>query len=162
VNHVRVDEEQSTTMLRGIHLGLLQPGVDAAKTIYLTNTGAAGDRVLDISIQSRCPSSETPVAAEPPEPESPVVALKDVSEALKTIIVPTVEAITSDFSVMYQYSSRATLGFSDLRTYDHDYWDDSVGGEALVTNKMGFKGPWGIKVESISLVKKVIARPSFF
>ncbi|KAK0486236.1 Foie gras liver health family 1-domain-containing protein [Armillaria novae-zelandiae] len=46
-------EVDDAGLIKGISFGVLVPGVSSIKTLNLSNTGGAGDRMLDISIQSR-------------------------------------------------------------------------------------------------------------
>ena len=52
VNSTVLENERSTSLLKGISFGALQPGANKVKTLYLSSTGLAGDRVLDISVHS--------------------------------------------------------------------------------------------------------------
>ncbi|KAF7315077.1 hypothetical protein MIND_00021900 [Mycena indigotica] len=140
-NWIALDDERSSSLIKGISFGVLQPGVSAVKTLYLISTGGAGDRMLDISIQS------VAVAATPTE--NP-----DMTETLQTLVIPTSEAIKADFNVVYKRTRGKSAGPGDLRTYDHDFWDDASGGEATVTARLSCPGPWGLKVVSMTLVRQ--------
>nr|GAT57844.1 glutathione transferase omega-1 [Mycena chlorophos] len=143
-NWIQLDEERSSSLVKGINLGALKPGVSVVKTLHLISTGGAGDRVLDISIQSAA------VVDEPPEnPE-----LQDLTELLQTVVVPTNEAIKAEFGVVYKRARGPGTGVADLRTYGHDYWDDADGGEATVTTRMSCSGPWGVEVVNMVLVRQ--------
>jgi hypothetical protein len=58
------------------------------KTLYLKNTGGVGDRVLDISIQSRSPVAQ------------------DTSEVLRTLFVPTIAPMKVEYGVKYLHARR--------------------------------------------------------
>ena len=137
MNIIRVDDEHSQSLIRHVALGTITPGATTHKTLYLKNTGGAGDRVLDISIQSRSPIAQ------------------DTSEVLRTLSVPTVAPINIEYGVKYLYAHRPLPGLTQLHTYENDYWDDGEGGDALVTARMACRGPWGISVETARLVRKV-------
>jgi len=137
VNIIRVDDEHSQSLIKHITLGTITPGATTLKTLYLKNTGGAGDRVLDISIQSRSPIPQ------------------DTSEVLRTLSVPTVAPINVEYGVKYLYARRPLPGLTQLHTYENDYWDDGDGGDALVRARMACSGPWGISVETARLVRKV-------
>jgi len=137
VNNIRVDDEHSQNLIKGINVGTIAPGATTLKTLYLTSTGGVGDRVLDISIQSR-----SPVA-------------RDTSEVLRTLSVPTVAPMSVEYGVKYMHTPRSLPGVTDLHTYEGDYWDDGEGGEAHVKARMTCMGPWGLSVETVRLARKV-------
>ena len=137
VNVIRVEDELSQSLIKGITLGTIMPGETVLKTLYLKNTGGVGDRVLDISIQSRSPVAQ------------------DTSEVLRTLSVPTVAPIKVEYGVKYVHARGPLPGLTDLHTYETDYWDDGEGGEALVSARMACMGPWGVSVETVRLVRKV-------
>jgi hypothetical protein len=142
VNVIRVDDEQSQSLIKGVTLGTIMPGETALKTLYLKNTGGVGDRVLDISIQSRSPVAQ------------------DTSEVLHTLSVPTVAPMKVEYGVKYLHARGPLPGLTDLHTYESDYWDDGEGGEALISAGMACMGPWGVSVETVRLVRKVsLLRP---
>ncbi|KAJ7209783.1 Gryzun, putative trafficking through golgi-domain-containing protein [Mycena pura] len=143
-NVIALDGERSSSLIKGVSLGLLKPGVSIVKTLYLVSSGGAGDRMVDISIRS------TAVVDVPPEsPE-----LQDMTETLQTLVVPTSEAIKVNFNVVYRWPLAARAGTADLRTYEHDFWDDSDGGQAVITAQMECVGPWSLEVESVKLVRQ--------
>jgi hypothetical protein len=137
VNVIRVDDEHSQNLIKGIAIGSIAPGATTLKTLYLTSTGGVGDRVLDISIQSRSPVS------------------RDTSEVLRTLSVPTVASMSVAYGVKYLHAPRPLPGLTDMHTYESDYWDDSEGGEALINARMTCTGPWGLSVETVRLSRKV-------
>ncbi len=142
MNVIRVDDEHSQSLIKGIILGTIMPGETSLKTLYLKNTGGVGDRVLDISIQSRSPVAQ------------------DTSEVLRTLSVPTVAPMKVEYGVKYVHARGPLPGLSDLHTYESDYWDDGEGGEALISARMACMGPWGVSVETVRLVRKVsLLRP---
>src|ERR1700691_4065044 len=92
-NHIAFDDQRSAVLIKGVSFGVVPPGVDVLKTLYLVNTGAAGDRILDISIQSRTMPKPSPSGSTPISPDSQSYP-SDTSEALQTLTVPTVNPIT--------------------------------------------------------------------
>jgi hypothetical protein len=110
------------------------------------NTGAAGNRMVDISVQSRPTSSEE---------TDDSLEFQDVTETLQTLIVPAVDSIEIDQTVTYSHSPSEWPGLADLRTFDADFWDDRFGGEALITSKIACVGPSGVEIESIRLEREV-------
>ncbi|KAJ7030012.1 Gryzun, putative trafficking through golgi-domain-containing protein [Mycena alexandri] len=143
-NAIVLDDERSSSLIKGVDFGVLQPGVSVVKTLHLISSGAAGERMVDVSIQSTAVGGH--------QPENP--ELQDMTETLQTLVVPTSEAIKVNFGVVYKRALAARAGVADLRTYDHDFWDDSDGGEAIVTAQMECAGPWGLEVASVKLHRK--------
>ncbi|KAJ7716532.1 Gryzun, putative trafficking through golgi-domain-containing protein [Mycena metata] len=143
-NAIVLDDERSSSLIKGVNFGVLQPGVSVVKTLHLISTGAAGERMVDVSIQSTAVGGH--------QHENP--ELQDMTETLQTLVVPTSEAIKVNFGVVYKRALTARAGVADLRTYDHDFWDDSDGGEAIVTAQMECAGPWGLEVASVKLLRK--------
>jgi hypothetical protein len=142
VNVIRVDDEHSQSLIKGVTLGTVKPGETVLKTLYLKNSGGAGDRVLDISVQSRSPVAQ------------------DTSEVLRTLSVPTVAPMKIEYDVKYVHARGPLPGLTELHTYESNYWDDGEGGEALVKARMACMGPWGVSVETVRLVRKVsLLRP---
>lgn len=118
--------------------------------MYLGCSGAVGDRVVDISVQSRTSSSAEPTT--PVTPQSPSVTI-DAGETLRTLVVPTVDPITVTHHVSYRQSTKPATGLGSLDAFESDYWEDA--GEAYVTTTMACVGPSGVYVESIKLLREV-------
>ena len=57
-----MDDQRSTSLIKGVACGTLAPGVGILKKLFLTNHGGDGERVIDISVQSeaRAQSSAAP------------------------------------------------------------------------------------------------------
>ena len=160
MNDIRIDEERSSGLIKGVDLGAISPGVTVLKILYLTNTGASGDRILDISIQSRTFTTANK-AASPISPPSPSLDHSDTSESLQTLVIPTVNAMKMAFDVTYTRASRSPAGLVDLRSYEDEYWDDTDGGEAQVEARWECVGPWSLSVEKVRLVRKVRIQSQF-
>ncbi|KAF9460741.1 Gryzun, putative trafficking through golgi-domain-containing protein [Collybia nuda] len=141
-NIIMLDEKQSSGFIKGVSFGSLAPGVKVLKTLYLLNAGAVGDRMVDLSIQSKS-AHEFGTAQDPGTP--------DMTETLRTLIVPTVNPIKITHNVMYTRPSSERLGLADLRTYDADFWDNGSVNEALVETTIECAGPSGLFIESITL-----------
>ena len=154
MNDIRIDEERSSGLIKGVDLGAISPGVTVLKILHLTNTGASGDRILDISIQSRT-FTKADKAASPISPSSPSIDHSDTSESLQTLVIPTVNAMKMAFDVKYTRAHRSSAGLIDLKSYEDEYWDDSDGGEAQVEARWECVGPWSLSVEKVRLVRKV-------
>ncbi|RDX49266.1 hypothetical protein OH76DRAFT_1483227 [Lentinus brumalis] len=172
VNYIAMDDQRSTSLIKGIACGALSPGVSVLKKLYLTNAGAPGDRVVDISVQSqsRTPASASPaptspapvsptsptspVPAEPTSPSAPPTV--DRTETLRTISVSAIAPLTIAHSAVYKRSTRALLGLSDLRTYERAKRprDEADAVEAEVTSTLTVAAPAGIVIESVVLQRK--------
>lgn len=150
VNRIILDDEVSTSLIRGVKFGVLEPGAETVKTLCLFNTGTVGDRTLDISIRSQ---STAQLPSSPRTPDSAVP--HDTNETLQTLVIPTTQAIKIASSVTYQRSLRPQAGLVDLRTYGNDLWDDKVYGEATITSTFRCTSSCGLRLESIQLENQV-------
>jgi trafficking protein particle complex subunit 11 len=125
---------------------VLASGARVLKTLYLVNTGATGNRMVDISVQSRSTGSE--------ETEDGLET-QDISDTLRTLIVPTVDPIEITHVVTYSRSLNEWPGVADLRTFDTDFWEGRCGSEALIKSKIMCVGPSEIEIESIRMEAEV-------
>jgi len=130
-----MDDEKSSSLLKGIFCGSLAPGDNLVKTLLLSSRGSLGDRILDISIQSR--------------------AHEDVSELLQTVTVPTIHPFECSFDIEYRKTNTRMTALSDLRSFEGDFWDDADGGEAVVTATMRCIGPSRVEVERVVFEEEV-------
>jgi hypothetical protein len=150
VNHIAIDEEQSSGLIKGVHLGILEAGATVTKLIDLTSTGGAGDRSLDLSFQSISPSDLPSSDALSPSSETRLG-----TELLRTLIVPTVSPFKIEQKVSYKRATKSSRGTLDLSTFDGDFWDDLDGGEAVITTSLSCVGPWTVVIDACRLVRKV-------
>lgn len=152
MNRIIVDDEESTSLIRGVKFGLLEPGAEASKTLYLLNTGAVGDRTLDVSIRSQPPTypSLSPI---PQTADS--TGLHNVNETLQTLVIRTTRAIKIASNVAYQRSLQSHPGLADLRTYGNDFGEDRVSGEATITSIFRCAARCGLKLEGIRFESQV-------
>jgi len=150
VNRITLDDDESTSLIRGVKFGVLESGAETVKTLYLFNTGAVGDRTLDVSIRSQS------VAHLPSSPKTPNSATPhDTNETLQTLVIPAIQAIKIASNVAYQRSLRPQAGLVDLRTYGNDLWEDGVSGEATITSTFRCTSSCGLRLESIQLENQV-------
>lgn len=154
VNYIRYGEEQSSSLIKGIPFGVLASGASITKILHLGTSGAAGDRVIDISVQSRSTASR-PLASDSASPQSPHPTHTDTGETLQTLVVSTTEPITFASQVAYKRSPNPQAGLAHLATYEDDFWDDGDGGEAHVVTTVSCVGPTGIIIESAKLIRQV-------
>ncbi|THH08405.1 hypothetical protein EW145_g2735, partial [Phellinidium pouzarii] len=101
------EEQQSAGLIKGISFGTVYPGTTACKTLRLMSTGSAGERVLDVSVQSRTlglASSETSFSATVPMD-------MDMSEVLETLVIPVIAPFTVTHATTYaRRTSAGALG----------------------------------------------------
>ncbi|KAG1830148.1 Gryzun, putative trafficking through golgi-domain-containing protein [Suillus variegatus] len=153
--YIVFDDQRSSGLIKGIRLGTIAPGVSATKTLYLVGSGAPGDRMLDISIQSTSVQPEsTSEGDDDAEPRSSSSlsehATIDSCEKLQTILW------RSQYDVAYRRSKGAMPALADLSTVEDDFWDDSYGGVAVVTTRIECLAPCGLVVESLKLHRQVL------
>ena len=147
VNRITLEGEESTSLIRGVRFGVLEPCVEITKTLYLLNTGAVGDRTLDVSIRSQS-ATQFPSSPDSGGPH-------DTHETLQTLVIPTAQVMKITSNVTYRRSLRPQTGLMDLRTYGNDLWEDRVSGEATITSTFQCVGSCGLRLEYIRLESKV-------
>ncbi|KIJ65975.1 hypothetical protein HYDPIDRAFT_110092 [Hydnomerulius pinastri MD-312] len=155
VQHIIFNKEKSSGLIKGIQIGTVAPGVSVVKTLVLLSSGAAGDRTIDISVQS----SSEPKDQSVPQTSDPnaASASHDTSEILQTLLIPTVSAFSVTQDLEYLRALHPPAALADLSVYyEKDFWDDSVGGEAIITTKVECSAPWGLEIESMELRRQVI------
>ncbi|KAF5386217.1 hypothetical protein D9615_002311 [Tricholomella constricta] len=135
-NTIILGDERSTNFIKGVPFGVLAPGISAVKTLYLVNTGAPGDRVVDISVQSRSTEAE----ADSAEPEC-----QDLTETLRTLVIPTVDPIKVSQTISYTRGLAEWPGLADLNTFDGNIWNYSRTSEALVRTTFESAGPSAVQ-----------------
>ncbi|KAF9443796.1 hypothetical protein P691DRAFT_763944 [Macrolepiota fuliginosa MF-IS2] len=140
VNCVTVDDERSSSLIKGMHCGVAKPGAAVVKMLYLLSSSVAGDRVLDISVQTTSPGTID---------EDQGHGANDVTETLNTMIVPTLESFRVVQDVSYQHNLKCWAGLADLASYDEDYEDDGRSTEAMVVTGICVAGPWSVHVERV-------------
>lgn len=134
-------------------MGTLAPGVTIIKTLHLFNTGPPGDRIIDISVQSRRTSSEA----------NQLDDQEDISETLRTLTVPTVDSFEITQAIDYVQDSGTWPELADLKAYDSDdLWDQWRAGEALVKTMVESVGPSTLMVERVTMEREVRAYPLIF
>ncbi|KAF9560978.1 hypothetical protein CPC08DRAFT_817945 [Agrocybe pediades] len=163
VNHIMVDDERSTSLIKDIHLGVLAPGVSAIKTVHLFNTGAGGDRMIDVSVQTRTKTSqdndeEGDSEDEDDDDEHDVDKTKDAAhdmmEHLKLLTVPTVSPLKVMYDVSYRRDASAWPELADLETFEESFWDTRQGGEALLRATLLCEGPSSLSIQNVKLERQ--------
>lgn len=123
----------------------------------LHNTGASGDRIIDISVQcehSGYNASEGAVAANDADtPASPRLPT-ETSESLHTLVIPTVPALDVESLATYRRPTQRTAspatGLMDLTPYDLSTCDRHA--EAVIRTTIVSPGPWDIVVEAFAFL----------
>lgn len=137
--------------------GVLHPGVTACKTLRLSSAGAAGERMLDISVQSR--SVTSPECVESPSSPASPVSPAETGEILQTLVIPTVTPFNVTHDVSYRRQVGSLPHVSDLSTYDPAYWDNGIGGCAGISTVIEcteYPGATSLTIEKIELSIEVI------
>ncbi|TFK44945.1 Gryzun, putative trafficking through golgi-domain-containing protein [Crucibulum laeve] len=145
INSIRIGEERSSGLIKDVDFGVLASGATVVKTLHLINTGAPGDRLIDISVRSRSVSVSENVDEDEDED------ILDIMESLQALVVPTVEAIKAIYEVAYRHNLKQWVGLADLQTFEPGYWDEGRGAEALVSVKIQCTGPRRLYIESMVL-----------
>jgi hypothetical protein len=149
VNYIVMENERSTSLIKRVPFGVLQPGENRIKTLSLISTGLAGDRILDVSARSRPPGDqEGKVEGTDDEMDH------DSTEILHTLTVSAVEPFRISHDVVYRRSTQEWVGLADLKTFDGDYWD-SRGGDAVVNVRIECPGPWPVEIDGVVLEREV-------
>lgn len=154
-NFIRIGDDRSTSLVKGASLGVIAPGASTSITLHLASAGAAYDRVIDISVQSRVVAVDEVVSGLTPPGSPTAPSLADRDEALRTLVIPAVEPIRVEQQVLYNRSLRKQPGLADLATYSHEFWDDGDVGEAIATTSISCTAPSGIVVEAVKVVREV-------
>ena len=153
VNYIVVDDQQSSGLIKGIQLGVLGPGASGKKTIHLFNSGAGGERMIDVSIQSR-PNDSEDETSDDDDDENDLLS-EDKMETLRTLVIPTVNPFKVTSDVSYRHKQEPLLGLADLQTFDAKFWDDRRGGEAIASIKIECTGPWNLLLDGVTLERQV-------
>ena len=172
MNWIVIEDTRSSSLIKGIQLGVLAPGVTIVKTLHLFNTGASGDRMIDISIQSRvvmAGKNESDLEGDREDDEDDEdfdgeTSSDDSMEHLHMIVIPTTNPLKLSHSVVYRHALDPWAGLANLETFDQAFWDDRRGGQAHVTATLSCVGPSSLNIESLRLERLVSAmsRSSYF
>lgn len=150
VNQITLDGEQSPSLIKGADCGVVKPGESVSKILHLLSGGAPGDRVLDISVQTRIPEDSSFPGKEDQDNQA-----HDATEKLQTITVPTLEAFKVAQEITFQHNLKEWGTITDLSGYSEDYVDDGRGTEATVVTDVSIAGPWSVYVEYIEFEDEV-------
>ncbi|KAG8957730.1 hypothetical protein FRC03_009851 [Tulasnella sp. 419] len=145
VNRILFEDQESTSLIKGLSFGTVAPGQIVTKTMFLVSSGTPGNRILDISIQSKaiCKSPSFPTSTLSPH-DSPA---SDTSETLETLMVPVKQPITSHTETAYHRLAGPLRSLLDLTLFDHGVFNPSV--QAITTTKIGNDGPWDLEIGKV-------------
>jgi trafficking protein particle complex subunit 11 len=115
VNYISIDDERSTSLVRAVSFGTVEPGCSVTRTVTLAS-GGPGKRVLDFSIQSRV--TDVPSAA------------GEENETLITVSVDTLEPFRQDTYITYSQPRENLPVFPEVTSFDN--WDNYTA-EAMVS-----------------------------
>lgn len=101
-------------------------------------SGAAGPRIIDISIQSRVDTGGI---------------TQSHSEVLKTVTIQGLLPFSWETGVTYFHPVDSPVPWLDLSQIDAER--HRVEAEAVVVVKLKLESPWGLSIQSIRLVEKV-------
>ncbi|OAX31943.1 hypothetical protein K503DRAFT_702885 [Rhizopogon vinicolor AM-OR11-026] len=152
--YIIFDDQRSSGLIKGIRFDIIAPGVSATKTLYLVGSGAPGDRMIDVSIQStsvQAATKDDDNAECPRSSTSSAHAAVDTCEKLQTIVIPMSRALSVTYNVAYKRSKNAMPPLADLSTVEDDVWDDSYGGVAIVAARIECSAPCALLIESLKL-----------
>jgi len=108
------------------------------KVLYLSMSGAAGPRVLDISLQSRVDTGGI---------------TEDDGEILKTFTVQGLLPLSWETDVTYFHPVDNPVPWLDLSQIDAE--QHKIEARALMALKLKLESPWDLSIQSIRLIEKV-------
>ncbi|KAG6332551.1 hypothetical protein ID866_6536 [Astraeus odoratus] len=155
VQYIICDDQRSSGLIKGIRCGTIAPGVSVFKTLTLVSSGAAGDRTIDVSIQSitgtgilvgQIPAVSSSLSGAPTP-----VRNEDTNEILQTLVIPTAAAFSVAHHIEYSRSLRMAPPLANLLIHEKDAWE---GGEAVITTKFECLAPCGLEIESVRLMRQ--------
>ncbi|KZV82442.1 hypothetical protein EXIGLDRAFT_843706 [Exidia glandulosa HHB12029] len=155
-DEIRLGDQKSSALLKGVPCGILGPGEKMRHTLTLSSTRAGGDRVLDISVQSRAVTGdeEEIVAAEADGDESLRLedhegAKADTNEMLHTLVVPTIPPFDCSWTVSYARPLQSMREPADMAAYEPDAFESDVAANLMLTCTV--PGPWDVELKSVQL-----------
>ena len=147
-------------MIKGVRAGSVHQGEVLSSKLCLHSIGGnGGQRVLDISIQSRAVSPTTPSTPTDREselelPEADINS--DFKEHLQTIVIPTVAPFEVVTNTLYHRITEPLRPMLDLDAFDGADFQSDV--QATVTTKVVANGPWDLEVQSIKVSQTDVPR----
>jgi len=134
VNYISVDDERSTSLVRGVTFETVEPGCSANQTVNLTS-GGPGKRILDFSIQSKVNGVASVAGAE--------------NETLLTVSIDTVEPFRQESYITYSQPHKSLPVFPEVTVLnDWEYYT----AEAMVTFTLESVADCELEITSIKLI----------
>ena len=130
---IRVDEQESHSLLDDLSLGTLDPGASLEKTVLLRSP-QPGTKVVDISLYSTVPTSTSPTSSNGDEGR-----LLRVEELHDSAVVDVLAPFECKSNVSYRRSAGPT-------------------GDAIISTLITTPGPRAIHVESLTMREMVRSR----
>lgn len=144
VNTIILGEESSTSLIKGVAFGTVKPGQKVQLTLYLLPMGSAGERTIDISIQSRAVSSE----------QTNPQLFADTNETLRTLTIPTSRPLHTSINSSYRRLSGPMPSLLDFNSFEPGSFE--VEQEASITMHILNPGPYDLEIQSVKLLPKVL------
>jgi len=171
-----MEDQESTSMIKGVSLGTIKPGDTVSRSLYLVNRHGVGDRTLDVSItshavtkqsssstssdtdgdededdESTTSGGDTKVSTEEKSPS------RDVCETLRTVVVPALQPFSSTTETSYQRPSPSGQIHS---LFDLDAGSDLSRSSvtATVVTSIVNVGPWEVEILKLEWVTKESVR----
>jgi hypothetical protein len=140
VNYISIGDERSTSLVRAVSFGTVEPGGSVNRTVTLAS-GGPGKRVLDFSIQSRVTGTPSVVGEE--------------NETLITVSVDTLEPFRQDTSITYSQPRESLPVFPEVTSLDN--WDNYTA-EAMVALTLDCVADCELEIMSIKFINIVSLR----
>ncbi|KAI6029321.1 Gryzun, putative trafficking through golgi-domain-containing protein [Pisolithus microcarpus] len=154
VQYIVHNGHRSSGLIKGAECGIIAPGASVRKTFILVASGAAGNRTIDVSVQSNA-SSTLPTVHRPTglsmSSSTSSLAANDTNEFLRTLVIPATAPFSVTHDVEYQVSLCPARPLSELSTLGGDTWD---GGEVIIMTKLECMAPCGLEVEGLELKRQ--------
>lgn len=154
VQCIMYNNQQSSGLIKGIQCGIIAPGVSIVKTLILVSAGSAGDRTIDISVQSNIPSNQLTRCSPSESHTSSGVstpAVNDTSEILQTLVIPTATAFSVTQNVEYFRPLYPAPPLADLSAIENESWH---GGEAVITTTIECSAACGVEIQVVKLMRQ--------
>ncbi len=143
VNKITFGDQESNALIKGVSFGVVSPGQSVKQHMYLASAGSAGERVLDVSVQTKLVASSS----------SSTSATAEANETLRTIAIPVVYAFSGTSSVAYHRSPGQLAEHLDLTIYDKEHFTPQT--RAIMTTQITCGSKWDIEIADVAWVSKV-------
>ncbi|KAJ1300005.1 hypothetical protein OPQ81_011839 [Rhizoctonia solani] len=181
-NDITIGNETSSSLIKQVSLGLIQPDDHSSKTLILFTRGLPGDRILDFSVRSGVVSSRAASPSTSPHrtaiplsptndkllsPTSPTYedkaflpsskdlpaeSDKETTETLHMLTVPAILPFSNTASVIFERPGEPRQGLLDPETFAPEYVEPR--NVAVVNFGLSMDGDSGIIVQDIKFELK--------